>query len=100
MLRQEKVIEILRKELPYFVSEYGVKRIGLFGSYAKGIQKEDSDIDIVVEFQRPIGLRFVEFGEYLEKLLGTKADILTPAGIEGIRIKKVAENIKKSVVYV
>ena len=61
MLTQEKVMAILRKELRYFASEYGVKRIGLFGSYAKGIQREDSDIDILVEFERPIGLKFVEF---------------------------------------
>ncbi|HEW79646.1 MAG TPA: nucleotidyltransferase [Phycisphaerales bacterium] len=100
MLTQEKVMEILRKELPYFASEYGVKRIGLFGSYAKGIQGEDSDIDILVEFAKPIGLKFVEFGEYLEKLLGRKTDILTPAGIDGIRIKKVAKNIRENIVYV
>ncbi|MEW6006900.1 MAG: nucleotidyltransferase domain-containing protein [bacterium] len=53
------MIKILRKELPYFVLEYGVKRIGLFGSYAKGIQREDSDIDVVIEFERPIGLKFI-----------------------------------------
>jgi predicted nucleotidyltransferase len=56
MLTKEKVIEILRKELPYFVSEYDVRRIGLFGSYAKGTQAEDSDVDILVEFEIPIGL--------------------------------------------
>ena len=100
MLTKEKVIEILRKELPYLVSEYGVRRIGLFGSYAKGTQAEDSDVDILVEFERPIGLKFVEFGEYIERILGSKTDILTPAGIDGIRIKKVAESIKDSIVYV
>jgi predicted nucleotidyltransferase len=100
MLSKEKVIDILRRELPYFVSEYGVKRIGLFGSYAKGTQAEDSDVDIVVEFERPIGLKFVEFGEYLEKLFGRKTDVLTPAGINGIRIQRVAEDIRSSIVYV
>ena len=100
MLTQEKVIEILRKELAYFASEYGVKKIGLFGSYARGTQEKDSDVDILVEFERPIGLKFVEFGEYLEKLLGKKTDILTPAGIDGIRIKRVAREIRESVVYV
>ena len=100
MLTKKKVIEILRKELPYFVSRYGVKRIELFGSYAKGTQAEDSDVDVIVEFERPIGLKFVEFGDYLEKILGKKTDILTPAGIEGIRIRRVAEDIRDSVVYV
>lgn len=99
-MTRENVIEILRKELPYFVSQYGVKRIGLFGSYAKGTPAKDSDVDILVEFEKPIGLKFIEFAEYLEKLLGSKTDILTPGGVDGIRIKKVAENIRSSIVYV
>jgi len=100
MLTQEKVMEILRKELPYFASEYGVKKIGLFGSYTKGIQREDSDIDILVEFERPIGLKFIELAEHLEKILGKRADVLTPDGIKGIRIKRVARNIEESITYV
>jgi len=82
----ERVIDILRKELPYFGSECGVKRIGLFGSYAKGLQAKDSDVDILVEFERPIGLKFVEFAECVERLLGGRVDILTPAGVEGINL--------------
>jgi len=99
-MTREKVLGILRKELPYFISEYGVKRIGLFGSYAKGTPAKESDVDILVEFEKPIGLKFVEFAEYIERILGSKTDILTPAGIDGIRIKKVAESIKDSIVYV
>lgn len=99
-MTREKVIEILRKERPYFVSEYGVKRIGLFGSYAKGTPARGSDVDIFVEFERPIGLQFIQFAEYLEKLLGNSVDILTPVGLETIRIEKVARNIAESIVYV
>ncbi len=99
-MTREKVIEILRKELSYLVSEDGVKKMGLFGSYAKGTPAKDSDIDILVEFDRPIGLKFMEFAEYLEGLLGTGVDILTPAGIESIRIERVARSITESIVYV
>jgi predicted nucleotidyltransferase len=99
-MTREKVIETIRKELPYLDSEYGVKKIGLFGSYARGTPARGSDVDILVEFEKPIGLKFVEFAEYLEELLGTKVDILTPAGIESIRIEKVAGNIMESIVYV
>ena len=99
-MTREKVIDVLRRELPYFVSEYGVKKIGLFGSYAKGTPAKGSDIDILVEFDRPIGLKFMEFAEYLEGLLGTGVDILTPAGIESIRIERVARSITESIVYV
>ena len=100
MLTKDEVIKILRKELSYLGSEYSVERIGLFGSYAKGTQAHGSDIDIVVEFGTPIGLKFVEFCDYIEKLLGKKTDILTPAGISGIRIERVAESIRNSIVYV
>ena len=99
-LSREQVISILRDQMPFLASEYGVKKIGLFGSYARGLQTSKSDVDIVVEFGRPIGLKFVELADYLEKVLGTKVDLLTPAGIQGIRIKKVATEIKRSVVYV
>ncbi|MCJ7498388.1 MAG: nucleotidyltransferase family protein [candidate division Zixibacteria bacterium] len=100
MLTQERVIELLRKEFPHLTSRYGVKRMGLFGSFAKGIQKEDSDIDIVIEFEKPIGLKFIELAEYIEKLLGRKVDILTSEGIKGIRVKKVGRDIERSIIYV
>lgn len=100
MLNREKIVEILRERYPYLVSEYGVRRIGLFGSYAKEKQTEDSDIDIVAEFERPIGLKFVEFAEYLENILGKKTDVLTPEGVKGIAVKKVAGDIEKSIIYV
>lgn len=99
-MTREKIIGILRKELPYFVSEYGVKRIGLFGSYARGTPAKGSDVDILVEFEKPIGLKFVEFAEYLERILGRKINILTPGGINSIRVERVARDIKESVVYV
>ena len=91
---------ILRKNSPYLRDNYGVKRIGLFGSFAKGIQREDSDIDILVEFEKTVGFKFIELAEYFEKLLGKKVDILTSEGIKSIRLKKVARDIERSVVYV
>ncbi|MBL7085454.1 MAG: nucleotidyltransferase family protein [Candidatus Omnitrophica bacterium] len=100
MLTQKEVIEILRKKQPYLRDNFGLERIGLFGSFAKGIAEEGSDIDILVEFRKPIGLKFMEFANYIEELLGRKVDILTLEGISSIRIKKVGEDIKRSVSYV
>jgi len=100
MLTKERILQILSEKYPYLASEYGVKQIGLFGSYATGSPTESSDIDIVVEFDRPIGFRFVEFTEYLERLFGKKVDVLTKAGIQGIRLPHVAEYIESSIVYV
>ena len=100
MLAREKIVETLREAYPYLVAKFGIRRIGLFGSYAKGQPKEASDIDVFVEFERPIGLQFVQFVEHLECLLGRKVDVLTPAGIQGIRIARVAKGISDSIVYV
>ncbi len=100
MLTKETITQALRAKYPYLASEYGVKRIGLFGSYAKDKPTGDSDIDLVVEFERPIGFKFVELGEYLERLLGKKVDLLTQAGIQGIRITRIAQNIEENIVYV
>lgn len=100
MVTREQITQILRETYPYLASEYGVGRIGLFGSFAAGEPTEKSDVDLIVEFDRPIGFRFVEFTEYLEQLLGRRVDVLTPAGIQGIRIDRIARSIAESVVYV
>lgn len=100
MLTQSQVIDLLRDHTPYLASEFGVRRLGLFGSFAKGEPGESSDIDLIVEFDRPIGLRFVELVEYLETLLGRKVDVLTPTGIRGIRRPNIANSIAESVLYV
>jgi predicted nucleotidyltransferase len=100
MLTREKIQGLLREKYPYLMTEYGVKRIGLFGSYAKGTPAEESDIDLVVEFERPPGFRFIEFIEYLEQLLGKKVEVLTPAGIHGIRVTHISKSIEDSIVYV
>lgn len=81
-LAQEGIIAVLKKELSHLSSYYSVKRIALFGSFAKGEQRADSD------------------AEYIEKLMNRKVDILTPEGINGIKIKKVAENIERDLIYV
>jgi predicted nucleotidyltransferase len=96
----DEMLEILRGDLSHLKAEFGVKRIGIFGSYARGRENEASDVDVIVEFARPIGLKFMPFCDYLEELLGHKADVLTPAGVNGIRNKKIADNIMGSIVYV
>lgn len=100
MLTRDKIVQLLQKEQSYLAAEFGVSKIGLFGSYAKGQPDEASDIDIVVEFERPVGFRFLELVDYLEAVLGHKVDVLTPAGIQNIRIDRVAQSITESIVYV
>jgi predicted nucleotidyltransferase len=94
------IVEIIRKELPYLKKIFGVKRIGLFGSFARETPQADSDVDILVDFEKPIGLKFMDLADYLEQILGRKVDILTPEGIRSIRVKEIAQEIERSIVYV
>mgnify|MGYP001039076984 CR=1 FL=1 len=98
-LTYNEIIKIL-KDHSDILKKYKVKRIGLFGSFIEGKQKRSSDIDFVVEFEKPSFDNFMDLAFYLEDLFGRKIDILTPEGIRGIRIKEVAKNIERSVVYV
>lgn len=100
MLSKKDVIKILHNEQEYIHKVYGVKRVGLFGSFALDKATESSDVDLILEFEKSPGLKFVQLAEYLEKKLGRKTDILTPAGLNSIRVPKVIENIKKGLMYV
>jgi len=99
MLSKEKVLQKLRNKLPYLKKTFGVKNIGIFGSYVKAMLTLNSDIDIIVEFEKPLGLSFMDFADYLEELFKKKVDILTLEGIKSIRIKEVAENIERSIIF-
>ena len=100
MLTHEEIIEKLREELPFLKKEFGIKKIGIFGSFATLKQNKGSDIDIIVEFEKPIGLAFMDLADYLENLFNKKVEILTPDGIRSIRVNKIAQSIKESVIYV
>ncbi len=96
----EKVKDILDEHKDEIKDRFGVERIGLFGSCARGEEDEESDVDIIVEFEEPDFDDFMDLVFYLEDLLDRPVDILTPSGLKGIRIPEVSEEISRSVVYV
>lgn len=96
----QQIITRLRQVLPRLREEYGVKRVGLFGSAARADMHADSDVDLVIEFEHPLGWQFMELADLLEKLLERPVDILTPAGIDAIRSPIVKQNIERSLLYV
>ena len=98
-LTGQEIIKVLQ-ERSDILRKYTVKKIGLFGSYTRGEQRKHSDIDFLVEFEVPSFDNFMGLSYYLEDLFGRKVEILTPAGIESIRINQIKEEIKKSIVYV
>ena len=68
--------EIKRISVPV-AQKYGVKKLALFGSYARGEQTEDSDIDFLVEKGRIQGWAFFGFVNNLEDELGVNVDVMT-----------------------
>lgn len=97
---KDEVIRLMKKHSNFLLIEYGISKIGIFGSIVKGTMTEDSDLDIVVEFNKPIGFKFNRLVEYLENLFERKVDVLTKDGIKNIRVKEVARNIERNLVYV
>jgi len=100
MLSRDAAMQLLRQKRDYLREEFGVARIGIFGSIASDQPHDSSDVDIIVEFNRPIGFRFMDLADYLEGLLGHKVDLLTPAGLQAIRNRDVSKNISDGVIYV
>lgn len=82
METKSEVIMKLKEIKPLLFNEYSVKSIGLFGSYADETNTEDSDIDILVEFEKPIGWKFFTLELYLERILGRKVDLVTKNGLK------------------
>ena len=75
---REVVLRILR-ERRSALKEMGVARLALFGSIARGEAAPESDIDLLVEFDRPVGLfHFVRVKRFLEEQLGRQVDLVTP----------------------
>ncbi|GAB4444110.1 MAG: nucleotidyltransferase [Anaerolineae bacterium] len=73
-----EIKQILQTQKPYLAKEYSVTEVGIFGSYARGEQRSDSDVDILIELERPVriglmGLIGLEL--YLSELLGLKVDV-------------------------
>lgn len=73
-----EIKEILVRQKPYLAEKYGVVEIGVFGSYVRGEQRPDSDLDVLIELTNPprislIGL--VNLENYLSDLLGLKVDV-------------------------
>ncbi|RLI79785.1 nucleotidyltransferase [Archaeoglobales archaeon] len=95
----DEIKRILKKHESELKEKYGVKKIGVFGSYVRGGQKKGSDIDILVEFYPDAEMdliKFVELEEYLSDLLGIKVDLVMKSALK----PRIGKHILKEVVYI
>jgi len=73
---------------------FKVKTIGVFGSYVRGEQKQQSDVDVLVEFEEPVGLfEFMDLEIYLSNLLGVKVDLVSKKALKPHIGKRILEEV-------
>lgn len=82
-LKLKEIQDILREHREQLSRTYGVVELGVFGSCARGEAVEGSDVDILVEFDRPVGFfKFLELEEQLSEWLGARVDLVTKAALK------------------
>ena len=103
-LSKDDILTILRREFPALQKEFGVERLAIYGSFATGQADDDSDIDILVDLNKPLGLAFIKLVYRLEQDLGREVDLSTFSSLartmESGRRAHVAREIQRSLIYV
>jgi predicted nucleotidyltransferase len=95
-LTYKDILNLLRSERIFLKNEFGVISIGLFGSYAKGTQEDDSDIDLLVEFEEPRFEYLAGLQIYLEKKFDKKIELVR----KGISVnRRLTERLGNEVIY-
>lgn len=90
-----KQIEYILKNKKSFLAEkYHVSKIGVFGSYARNQQTDISDIDILVEFSRPVGFEFFDLKDYLESLFNKPVDLVTVNALKPQMKKEILSEVQ------
>lgn len=89
------LLEAHREELK---RRFGVKGIAVFGSYARGEERPGSDLDLLVELERPLGWELVDLEAYLEEMLGIPVDLLTTGALRQNPLLR--ETVEADLVYV
>ena len=96
MYSSAEILRILKDRKPDLQKRYPISELGLFGSYARGDYHENSDIDILVDFNDRIGIEFISLAHELEDMLQTKIDLVSRKGIK----PKYLPFVEKSLIHV
>jgi uncharacterized protein len=87
------VKKLLAQLKPELIDKYHVNSIGLFGSIVRDDFNSSSDIDIIVDFNQPIGIEFVDLANYIEKKLKTPVDLVSKNGVKQAYYKIIESEI-------
>jgi predicted nucleotidyltransferase len=96
MINKNDILSRLKELKPTLHKDFSVKEIGLFGSFLDNTFTEESDIDIIVELEKPIGWRFFSLELYLESVFNRKIDLVTKNAIK----EQLKDSILNQVSYV
>ena len=96
MYSTASILEILKDRKADLQKMYPISELGLFGSYARGDFNEHSDIDILVDFNGRIGIKFISLAHELEDIFHTKIDLVSRKGIK----PKYLPLVEKSLIHV
>lgn len=88
-----EIKSVLSRHKQVLINKYGLKFIAIFGSYTRAEQKKDSDIDILVDFDKPIGIEFIDLADELEEILNHKVDLVSKNGIKPKYLKLIEEEL-------
>lgn len=95
-MQKEDVIKTLKEEMPVLKEKFGVKSIGLFGSYAKDTQNPESDIDLFVDINAPLSSNFFGLWKHLEKHFKNRIDLTR----KGTHLReKFIQTIENEIIY-
>lgn len=102
MYTSEQIANIIHKEFPFLEKEYGINYVGLFGSYAKGKQNRNSDIDFLIDFSEDAPYLIEELNQYLQSIFNVKIHLtsieMLVKPLNGMEERKVSKNIIKEVI--
>jgi uncharacterized protein len=91
----EFFIKILKQHLPELREKYSVSYLGIFGSYIRGEQTKDSDLDVLIQFDKKPGLlKYIELENYLSDLLGVKVDLVMKSALKPNIGKRILDEVK------
>lgn len=90
----QNVLSLLHKHKPRLVKEYGLNTLAVFGSYSRSTQTTESDIDILVDFDKAIGIEFIDLAIDLEKILHSKVDLVSLKGIKSDYFKMIEPQLR------
>jgi predicted nucleotidyltransferase len=96
MTTLKDIKDILKNNKQRLTEKYGISLLAIFGSYSREQQSEDSDIDILVDFQKSIGIEFIDLADELEILLHHRVDLVSRKGIK----PQYYQHIEKELRYV